>query len=387
MFFIYVKPKPVVHPVLNQIRLSRESAVPDHLQVARQLEEMIRGKTLAPGLKLPPTSDLVRLWGLNTSRIQRAMSVLVQGGLLERLPRRGTFVPKSIVRPTVGILVGSDLLPESYQFDRALVFALKAELFDAGFVPRVYDGLSAPTSPQARRSQAELEYDLRHVSFLGVISISGFLPKKLPGVRDLPSATFGIPAKEVDVSLDFHDFDERSIQWLAGQGCRRIAAFHYAPEHLPVRYRSAPFGSRPMSANTDDKIRAEVVENLLSAASSPEGQPHSVDRHAYFAMKAVLENWKLQGFRPDGLVFTDDIEVRGAATAILEAYGKRKSPRLITMAFEHSEHFYPLPVARYLCQPSAISEVLIKILLARANREFGIQESLLISGQITASYR
>lgn len=348
---------------------------------------MIRSKTLEPGLKLPPTSELVRLWGLNTARIQRAMSILVQSGLLERLPRRGTFVPLSFVRPSVGILSGSDLLPESYQFDRALVFALKAELFDAGFVPRVYDGLTLARSAQAKRSLAELEYDLRHESFRGVISISGFLPKKLPGVSNLPFATFGIPAKGVDVSLNFQDFDKRSIDWLIGQGCRNIAAFHYAAEHMPKRYLAdlAPFPTR--AGTGEGKVLVEACGNLLSHAHPPKGLPESVDRHSHAAMKHVLESWARRGFLPDGVVFSDDIQMRGAATAFLEAFGERKAPRLITLAFENSEHFYPLPVARYICQPSRIARSLVRILLARANREPLGAERVVVSGDIVTAYR
>ena len=371
---------------LGGIKLSNRSAVPDHIQIARQIEQLIRTQALPPGHKFPPTTELVKLWGSNTSRVQRAMNVLVNGGLLERRPRRGTFVPTSILRPTIGIMAGTDLLPESHQFDRALVFALKARIFDLGFTPRVYDGLGHARSKQHKRSTAELEYDLRHESFLGMAAINGMASRKFPIVKDLPFATFGMPAEEVDVCLHFEDFFRQSMGWLIERKCRKIARFgNFSLESAELRTPAGSFVDGP--SFVDLGICLEFAESLNVQKNSPSSQPDSVDRNAYHTMRAVLKDWKKRDFCPDGIIFFDDIEARGAAAALSEAFTDTKIPDLITLATEDSTHFYSLPIARYLFSVSVIAEKLIDLLLARANREVTPSEKTLIPGIISGAYR
>lgn len=60
--------------------------------LAKTLMESIEKKELRPGDLLPSQYDLAKQYGLSRSCIQKALDVLDQNGLLERMPGKGIFV-------------------------------------------------------------------------------------------------------------------------------------------------------------------------------------------------------------------------------------------------------------------------------------------------------
>ena len=67
---------------LRSIELDTETVTPLHVQLACSLERLIRTGVLKEGDRLPPTTELMKIWGLNNSRVQRAMTILVANGLV-----------------------------------------------------------------------------------------------------------------------------------------------------------------------------------------------------------------------------------------------------------------------------------------------------------------
>ena len=66
----------------------------EYLQLADILRERIADGTYAPGEKIPPLLDLQAEFGLSSMTVRRAVGVLVDEGLLVRVPGRGTFVTR-----------------------------------------------------------------------------------------------------------------------------------------------------------------------------------------------------------------------------------------------------------------------------------------------------
>src|SRR5689334_4729253 len=110
------------------IELKVQVADPVHQQIRRKLEQVIRSGQLAEGQRLPPTSELAKQWGVNYSSVQRAMDYLSAAGLVERKPRRGTFVREITDKAVIGLLVGPHLLEETAHFFRALARAIGNEI-------------------------------------------------------------------------------------------------------------------------------------------------------------------------------------------------------------------------------------------------------------------
>lgn len=68
------------------------SQTPRIMELAQQLEADIRRKQLKPGDPYLPLAEAARMLGVGTSTANRALQLLAQRGLLERVQRRGTFI-------------------------------------------------------------------------------------------------------------------------------------------------------------------------------------------------------------------------------------------------------------------------------------------------------
>lgn len=67
-------------------------AAPLYLQLAETLREQIRSGIFLPGERIPTESDLSTSFGLSRITVRQALALLAKEGLIERFPRRGTFV-------------------------------------------------------------------------------------------------------------------------------------------------------------------------------------------------------------------------------------------------------------------------------------------------------
>lgn len=63
-------------------------------QLARILRARIESGEYPAGRKIPPLLDLQGEFGLSSMTVRRAVGVLVDEGLLLRVPGRGTFVTR-----------------------------------------------------------------------------------------------------------------------------------------------------------------------------------------------------------------------------------------------------------------------------------------------------
>ena len=65
---------------------------PLYRQIAHHVRRSILNGEFPADTKLPSTQELETLWSVNSNTVQVALSMLVKEGLLDRVPRRGTFV-------------------------------------------------------------------------------------------------------------------------------------------------------------------------------------------------------------------------------------------------------------------------------------------------------
>jgi GntR family transcriptional repressor for pyruvate dehydrogenase complex len=77
-------------------------------QIVAQIEERILNGELRPGDRLPAERELAEQFGVSRTAIREAMKALMQSGLVEIQPGKGTFVTDStskVVRDSIDMLV------------------------------------------------------------------------------------------------------------------------------------------------------------------------------------------------------------------------------------------------------------------------------------------
>src|SRR5256712_4245394 len=92
------------------VPIDRKSPVPMAGELQAQLQRLIRGGVLAPGLKLPASRDLARTLGVNRARVVLAYEELVAAGWARAHVGRGPFVPGA-GRPGVGVAAPPAVAP------------------------------------------------------------------------------------------------------------------------------------------------------------------------------------------------------------------------------------------------------------------------------------
>lgn len=77
-----------------RVQIDHDAAEFPFLQLARILRSRIESGEYPEGRKIPPLLGLQAEFGLSSMTVRRAVGVLVDEGLLLRVPGRGTFVTR-----------------------------------------------------------------------------------------------------------------------------------------------------------------------------------------------------------------------------------------------------------------------------------------------------
>lgn len=88
------------------MNLSPSSDIPLYAQLREDLWRRIREREFAPGDQLPTEEELKQIYGVSTATIRRALSDLVNEGIIYRKAGRGTFVAQPAVTQDLKTLVG-----------------------------------------------------------------------------------------------------------------------------------------------------------------------------------------------------------------------------------------------------------------------------------------
>ena len=119
--------------VMRGFVLDRQDARPVPVQIAEHIERQVRGGSLRAGTRLPSTPELATLAGVAPVTMQHSLAALVRSGLLERAPRRGTFVSSAIQAHSLALVFGDGLLVADSPFYRLLYGALRRNANEFGF--------------------------------------------------------------------------------------------------------------------------------------------------------------------------------------------------------------------------------------------------------------
>jgi DNA-binding LacI/PurR family transcriptional regulator len=262
--------------------LSRKSPGRIRLLTLESLRGEIRNGAYQPGQQIPPEMELAKTMGVSRGTLRQAMQVLVEEGLLERIPGKGTFLSAR----------GS---PDAERSARSKLVAI--------LVPSLRDKLSSDMISGAERvvrqqgyslvfcqSNHDLEIEKEQIQHLLEQAVSGILlfPTASPGEADSiwPVKTQGVPVISIDrhipgastpsVMADHYGGAYQATKHLLALGHRRVVCIHNLTLATSVSERVRGYEQAMRDANLlpyapvpvlgKSTLEADVAPPVLSEA-------------------------------------------------------------------------------------------------------------------------
>jgi DNA-binding LacI/PurR family transcriptional regulator len=268
-----------------------------HLQIARHLERKILDGDLEPRQKLPTTQELAKSFGVTPVTIQKSLQHLVSKDLIERFPRRGTFVKNAVSANTIGLVFGYNPYRDHHSYYSLLVDLFRELAKEYGINLKVYFNLDESID---QRTIFDIREDLVAGKLKGLIAIrrSPELSNWLDSQQDL----FWISLPRCDYRNSMH----AAIAYLRGLGYQKIKAVsRLAPDPL---------------YDDHQQLFEEECEGLDLAfgGKAPDGvltRWGQTEHNGYTECKKLFSD---PDARPDALFINHDILSKGALFALME---------------------------------------------------------------------
>ncbi|MBZ6105735.1 GntR family transcriptional regulator [Streptomyces olivaceus] len=88
--------------MIVEFRIDRRSGVPAFQQIVQQTKQALRLGVLVPGDRLPTAKSVAEVSAVNPNTTLKAYRELEREGLVEPRPGQGTFVRRTLARPSAG---------------------------------------------------------------------------------------------------------------------------------------------------------------------------------------------------------------------------------------------------------------------------------------------
>ncbi len=342
-------------------------------RIERHYYRLILNGEIPPGTRLPSNRELAASWGTSCSTIQKALNKMVAAGLVERTPRRGTFVRHKSSRAFVGILLGPSLIDESASHYRLLNSALSRQLDSEFLSCRTYDNLGTKNPAELDAVIARLKMDQKSFDFRGFVCIAA-VPDAVPIdeliPQDTPRAVLDLYQPDNDILFDAHDFGVEIANAVYNQGARHICWFSYSKSHIDA-----------FRAIKDEAQRRGLPAPTLNTLKAP--CQSEFERTAYRDALALIEAEKGKGRLPDAIILPDDIVARGFVFALLKL-GLRvpEDIKLAVLGNEGSRIYYSVPVVRYNYPIEAVGSELAGMLKLRMANKKVSDTPIVVKGAI-----
>lgn len=169
-------------------RPSKASFLPLYRKVQNDLREKIVNGHMGRGQRLPQEEDLCRKHGVSTTTIKRALTELVNEGLVKRVRGAGTFVAESTVRKACTIAAFIPARPET-PYDHDIVWNIEDVAHQAGhdvLICNTEEDLSKIDSYLEKFSRNEKKID--GVIYVPVAISKGYYAENIIRIRRLQNA-------------------------------------------------------------------------------------------------------------------------------------------------------------------------------------------------------
>lgn len=341
------------HPLAG-LAVEARSPVATPVQIEQFLRERIQSGQLQPGDRLPTTQALAELWGVGPVSVQKAMRRLQARGLVRRRTRHGTFVSSPTGNVTLAVLTSGSVADEGFQYGRAVIRALDAEMAQRGWRSMLFSGLRTrwvKSGDNASLAYQDLLDEMRARDLGGVIEVAlgwnsfGDVEKDMR----LPVVRISSVARYADVINDFFAFGRDAMRWLVDRGVRDVLCMGFVEKGTAY----------------DGVLQAAAQSGL----SAPRIQPFeqfstpAMEASVYRQMLAILDGWEQGERRPQALLVSDDVAMRAVALALVQRQVRVPEDLIvITLANEGIDLHYGIPVVRYEFSPAANARTALDLL-------------------------
>lgn len=327
---------PVFKPTAAEARRKpKESAIRE------QLRDKILTGELAPGAALPSAQALAMLWDSNTFTVHRALTPLVQAGLLRRVKGVGTFVSETKPRPgVVGIYHGGDIISNPmHGYAVQLHRLLHGELSRRGLKMRAWidprDEAEISTEILPEVLWAVERREIHGLVAVMTRSEHEELFARLP----IPVVYFGNTTNGRGVYFPHREFLTRALRICREEGRRKVALIA-SPALLSTSIRTRVWrGERAFG----------LFENLCGAAGLATDRRwfHLVDSGRLDAdaereQIAAAYRSLFTGRRPDALIVYPDNDLL-ALDRLLAREGGQLDPSLLVVSHRNEPAAFRLP--------------------------------------------
>ena len=267
-------------------------------EITEQLRQLISQGELQPGTRLPSIKDLAKQWNTNYFTVQSALTPLANEGLIERAPRRGTFVRARLARlSSVGCYFGDNLWSDTEgAFYQKSFGAIQELAYERNI--RCVLFIDNRSSKECTSELPDLAKAVQNREIQGVIGMM-LSPPNTTWLRQMK-----IPLALMQGGGIHPDMDEvfsLVLDRLAADGCRSVGLLSHAAE-----------ANRKLFSTMAQE--RGMVTDPAWCPSIPDDWNQGAEHFAYQAFK---EMWACQD-RPEGLYVDPDWDCRGAITAMLE---------------------------------------------------------------------
>lgn len=341
--------------VLEHIAIAKFRSA--HRQIAEQLRHEIASGGLQLGAKLPPATQLATAWNVSTFTIHKALTILVESGLLVRQRKKGTFVAaRSAKLKTVALYYGRNFLADgaATEFYRRLNQWLIRKLAERGIENQLFIDSRAEADHTALPESLKQAVEHRDVQAIiaPLITDEDFLlVQKLP----LPCAFFTNWKASDKVEQNFRQFFEVGLDQLVGQGCHDIALITASiTNHEDARHDLFVKPFLELAAERRLTVRNEWVR----APREFLGHEHMEN----FGRVEFERLWALEK-RPQAVIVHPDVLVRGVISALTE--NNVSVPDELRLVFHRNEGVRlrcPFPATWMTMSTEAIAKALIDLI-------------------------
>ena len=271
---------------------------PVYLQIARHIEQRIIDGELENGERLHTTQELARRYRVTPVTIQKSLEQLVKKDLLERVPRRGTFVKSAQTANTIGLVFGDNPFRTQSSYYSRLIDLFIAIGEKEGINLKSYVNLQENLDNS--RLVFDLKDDIAAGKLKGLITI-----KRSPELSDWLESQddiFWLDTPE----LDHHHATYTGMKYLRDHGFKKIKVVSMYPRELLYDNFIAGFNDEVNGCR--DAYGKNMPEDTVVRWGGCE-------EDGYREAKKLFSDPSL---RPDAIFINHDIVTKGAILALME---------------------------------------------------------------------
>lgn len=348
------------------IRLQK-SALRDAQSLSNEIRSQIEKGKLAPGTKLPNTTEWAHEMNSDPRLFQAAMRHLAFEGFLERKRRIGTFVKSLPQKPCVLVLILYPVLA-SPSFHSILLSQIQKQVANRNFRIEIFpNGLELLSNDQETRQTGirRLQDTLDRLSPVGYIQV-GFYLNRIPQLYQKykrPTVTLSSSNAKFDVAFDPQCFYRDGTAYLASKGKRNILLLRHDRRINPGVDLDAFWDA----TRKNHFLHADVRE-VFDSDDDGTDYEHFLESQGYHLMKNIIQEWKTlrKNYIPDCILVSDDVLMKGAALALVEErHFLSADILLVVLTIAEIKRHFTLPIVQYILSIEDLARTIIESLDAK----------------------